>query len=821
MSKEHVKRAYRIYGAYDSETTNIKVNGHYSAFPILHQVGILKSPIEDVSANNIEENTEIHLFRHSLDLFEFLDMIAETEFGFVPVILCHNLAFDMYALSPWLSSRNVRVLAKSARKPITFTVMDDSGNARLVIWDTLVFTQTSLERMGKDCGYFKGVGEWDYDLIRTPETPLTDEETDYAKRDIYTLLSYMAWWIRRNPQISPEKLGLNVVTKTGVVREIRRIRFDQMKGKGHKRNVGRYWLYQNREQAPKTDDELFTMQAATRGGFTFVASGNASRVFDFRESGYCIAGFDATSQHPAQMSCHYYPVNFKEHSARLLRMQFDLIGLYSLDEVLSHYDKPFPCAFYGCFEFVNLHPKDGTLFEEFGIYPLASARYRKMDEDNGDRIAHDENRESLGYCDSAVNAEVEFGKLKSAGRCTLYLTELAAWEMWQCYEWDSVEALHGYSTGRFVRPTDMSLVSVMEFFKAKNEFKKAREEYRNSGCIANGEKLVELGFAPAIVASMEDGTLSESDLDNTYQQSKANLNALYGIEVCNEYRRDTVLSNVGITYSGDFGICNAPKNSKVWYQFGQRIVGWSRIAQIIVMVLARPYVETIVNGDTDSVKFVCKRENVSSVEKALQRYSNALDRAKERTCLRVKLSYPDCFDSLDGIGHYELEFISECFCASWNKAYTTFDIDKRDMKRHFHFTIAGLPTRKREGLPLSVDELADELHGKGMGFEDICDAFLGYNVTYAHDVIKLNSRSFPEWGEVFNENVTDYLGRSCKVVEPCALALYPMAKTTNDTRNDENRANMRIAQHNRPEVNTSGLMICSKGIIETEDFNVL
>ena len=243
---ERNKPFYRIIGAYDSETTNYTENGVVSAFPILHQLGILDgTPVAEITAENVEDHTDIELYRHSFELYERLDAILEARSDFVPVICCHNLAFDMYGLSQWLNRHDVRVLAKSARKPISFTVMNEAGNPGLVIWDTLIFTQQSLERMGNDCGYSKGVGEWDYSLIRTPETPLTLAEVDYSKRDIYTLLAYLGWWIRRNPDIEPSKLALNVVTKTGVVRERRKVRYQNTRGIGRKQNIGRYWLYQN------------------------------------------------------------------------------------------------------------------------------------------------------------------------------------------------------------------------------------------------------------------------------------------------------------------------------------------------------------------------------------------------------------------------------------------------------------------------------------------------------------------------------------------------------------------------------------------------
>lgn len=819
------RKPYKIIGAYDSETTNHDDDGCMIAFPILHQLGILQGcTIQDVTPENVESVCAISMFRHSLDLYQALDAIVEGDRDHVPVLLCHNLAFDMYGLSSWLARHDVKVLAKSERKPITFTILDEAGAPRFVIWDTLVFTQQSLERMGNDCRYAKASGEWDYSLTRTPDTPLADNELDYARRDIYTLLAWFGWWLRRNPDIEPDRLALNVVTKTGVVRERRRVRFSKLKGKGLRDNVQRYWLFRNRCEAPTTDDELYTMMAATRGGFTFCASRSASVPFDLVGTDEIIAAYDATSQHPAQLVSHLYPINFKEREPAILDDAFKLISKAGMKRILNHWDKPFPIAFYACFEFENLRPKAGSIYEREGILPLASARYKDaeqmaFDDDNGDKQAYAEEMARRDYHDSAEGAVCAFGKLVSARKCRLYITELTAWEICQCYEFDSVRAIHGYSTGRFAKPSDMDVISVMQFYKAKDAFKEAREHFFKTRTIENREALEKLGIAPTIAQGMEDGTISDGDVDATYMGLKADLNAIFGISCSNQYRRPTILAREGIKYTGEFGICNAPKNPKVWYQFGQRIVGWSRIAQICVMELLEPYADRIVNGDTDSVKILADRADLEKMSKALDRLSQAIDAGKEKVCARVRYSYPDMFDELEGIGHYVHEFDSERFCASWNKAYVTHDVDEREGMRRFAFTLAGIPTRRRVSEHIcfiGVNGLADRLHALGMSFAEICDVMLGYNVTYANDIIRLNGRRFPEWGGHVMLDVVDYRGERARVVEPCALALYPMAKTINDTSSPENEQNMAYALRNRPSVSTSCKMVFSGGIVDID-----
>ena len=797
------KIPYRIVYAYDSETCNIierdenGISKGKRAFPILHQIGKLDTSIDNISSENVEDHTEIKLFRHTLDLYSYLDAIIENETDYVPVMVCHNLSFDMYALAPWLNSHDVKVLAKSRQKPITFTVTVN-GKPKLVIWDTLIFSQKPLATMGRECGYQKAVGEWDYNLIRTPETPLSRNEIDYAVKDIYALFAWLASWVHKNPDISSDKLGLNVVTKTGVVRQRRKQRFYNIKSKPNIRSIGEFQHLLSQWEAPKSDDELFTMQAATRGGFTFCSSANASIPYDLPES-KCAIGYDATSQHPAQMVSHLYPVKFHETSSESLDMACKLIDRVTLDKLLTRWYKPFHAAFYGCFEVTNLRPKANSLYRKWGILPLASARLKRpiydVEMDNEQNYLASERRFDSGYHDFAENPKCEFGKLVSVDRACLYLTELGYYELKTCYDFDDIHAISGYMTGRFVKPTDMSIISVMQFYDAKNEFKRAREQYYGNGKIDNGEKLVSLGVPNYIVHDMEHGCASENDIELQYLSLKADLNALFGVEACNEYRRDTVLTSSGIAYVGDNGLSCKPKNLKAWYQFGQRIVGWSRIAQLAILQLAEPYIDTCVNGDTDSLKFIIDRKRIPALESAIQRYSSAVDNAKTIVCKRVKERYPAKYNELEYIGHYVKEFESQRYCASWNKAYCV------EENGRYAFTIAGIPKRG------NVDKLASWMHEQGKSFADICNIMLGYNVTYAYSMIRYNQRAFPEWGEIQGQYVTDYLGNSSYVAEPSMICLYPASKTVNDTLVKENAVNEEIALSNNANVNTEACII--------------
>ena len=197
--------------------------------------------------------------------------------------------------------------------------------------------------------------------------------------------------------------------------------------------------------------------------------------------------------------------------------------------MLSNLYEPFPVAFNGCFEFINLRPKAGSLFECEGIYPLASARFSKRTIDNLDNGDSDLFKDVIfdsGYKDTAENPTFAFGKLVKADKATLFITELAAWEIAQCYDYDSVRAISGYITMRFARPSDMAVISVMQFYQAKNAFKHAMHEYEQAHTISCAENLLRCGISSAIVEDMKRGDLAADDLQFVYLGLKADLNGL-------------------------------------------------------------------------------------------------------------------------------------------------------------------------------------------------------------------------------------------------------------------------------------------------------
>lgn len=249
---------------------------------------------------------------------------------------------------------------------------------------------------------------------------------------------------------------------------------------------------------------------------------------------------------------------------------------------------------------------------------------------------------------------------------------------------------------------------------------------------------------------------------------------------------------------GDEGLCNAPKNPKCWYQFGQRIVGWSRIAQHVAMRLIDPYCDAIICGDTDSFKVYVKRDDLSEITEKLKAMGEYIDVARYRVTARIRQRYEEHYHDMPELGYYVSEGEFSGFSASWNKSYISLEDGKPKA------TIAGIPTSRGEH---SINAYMKELMDKGASFAEVCETVIGYNVTFDHSLTLLNGRKHPQWGEFFDGDVTDYLGNATHVHAPMALAIYPEPKTIGGTDSTENHENMTRAKENNPNVNSDAIML--------------
>lgn len=709
--------------------------------------------------------TKIH--RHTCEVLQVLQNVIRRNLGKVlPVVLCSDLSEQMFCLQG-LENYGFGVLAKGTTSPLTITIFDDESPV-MVLWD-------AKNMFGKDWQKAFGIaghehhGCIDLALKRTPETPLTDNEKAYMRSRAKGLWACARDLLRRNALICQSMLGRSVVTFTSVLRQSRKRSVGTLRGLGAKRTVAQMWHLQNRNERPKSDDELYTYQACTRGGLAFVGAEHASRPYDLGNSGFVVAAFDATSQYPAQMVSHRFPERFRPATQRNLALDVEIVLGVELTDVLANFEQPFLVAFDGCFEFENLRIKPDTVFAENGIATLQWSRLNeRMFEGAGDlqfsAMATNKLR-FLGYKDSADEPEHLFGKLTSAKKAQLWLTEIELWSLAQVYEWDTITALCGYDTMSFCKPTDMTVLSVMELYKRKQSLK-------------------------------ESGGIE-------YENTKRALNSLYGIEATNEARPEQTFGYHGIELGRLRGIEDLPTTSKAWYQMGQRMSAWGRLAQVVNMILAAPYAQGIICGDTDSLKILVHETLLDDLGKALNQWGDALTLGKMSICQRCETQYPSAFDTLDGIGYYRLEYVTDKFCAGWNKAYIYED------PHGMHVTLAGVKTATEqvfEEADNSYTALANELRQRH-SFGKVCNLLLGYNVSIEHAITKAQVFEYPAFGSRFEGRVTDYLGNTNDICEPLTVARHPLGITLGNTFDPDTFADMEKARQNNPEVCTEEVMI--------------
>lgn len=215
------RKDFRLAAIFDTETANISHGVETRAYPILY----IFNDLRDTSLESYDPTSDdVRFYRHVDEALAYIDdLIAYgSEHDYVPVIAAYNLMFDMQTLMLALtSSYTISVNAQTATSVYTLDLCVD-GNVVCRFWDVFYLEMGGLRAMGETCGLPKAVGDWDYTLVRTPETPLTEDELFYARRDVQVIPQYLQWLLHANHWLTSDMLGSRVLTKTSLVRQMAR-----------------------------------------------------------------------------------------------------------------------------------------------------------------------------------------------------------------------------------------------------------------------------------------------------------------------------------------------------------------------------------------------------------------------------------------------------------------------------------------------------------------------------------------------------------------------------------------------------------------------
>lgn len=319
------------------------------------------------------------------------------------VVYVHNLPYEFQFIRKHLEWQEVFIL--SERKPVYAVSNGIEFRCSLKLAGG-----KSLDNVGKDLQKYKiskAVGNLDYNVIRTPLTPLTSEELVYCENDIRVLLCYIQEKIEQDGDIT--KIPL---TNTGYVRNYCR-----------KECYSRWKSYRRIMENLNLDpNEYSQLKRAFQGGFTHA---NAHYVGNVLEN---VGSHDFTSSYPAVMVLEKFPMS----SAKLIT---NGINQKELTEILQSY-----CALLDI-EIWGLMPK---LFQD---HPIS--------------------RSKCWVCDNAI---VDNGRVVMAEHIGTTITEQDFFIYLEFYTWERIEVKNlrvyqkGFLPTKFVK-------AVLTLYEKKTKLK--------------------------------------------------------------------------------------------------------------------------------------------------------------------------------------------------------------------------------------------------------------------------------------------------------------------------------------------------------------
>lgn len=796
---------FRVVAAYDTETCNIGVGAETRAYPILYILNDFADvPLAEYVPDDPRET--VYFDRTVEDFARRVEAIIERgrEERYTPIICAYNLSFDLISALPlFADSYELQVAAQSSTNIYYLDVFEPGADVKkdapiLRFWDTFFLEQNGLKAMGETAGVAKATGDWDYSLIRTPETPLTDLELFYAKRDVQVIPAYLRYLLQANADwISADMLGVRVLTKTGLVRQMAANTFGNVALRKRRDDKGYVTMLDDfvrlcTDELPPDYDVYALRKACFRGGFTFTAANYACRdVTD-------VVSTDVTSMHHTFINGRYVPVQFRVEDPKILKVYMQAVLGTSREDVLARYWQPFSCAFHVKFRFTNLRLRRNSCFDEWGVALIPKGKFDDKVAgvdywgDDPSSVAAEQGVRDMGFRDKADNPVYAFGKLYSADHAELHLNELELWTISRVYEWDEVTPIFGEATVKFKRPPDYVTLQSNLLYKRKQDCKRMVKEYKGECFTGDIPASIPQGLAD----EMRKGTLDPVFLNNYYNGTvKGMFNGVYGTMAQDVFKPEYEVEDDGDIEVDRMTVATRenyaqrkPKRCKVLYTYGMRIVGGSRMHLVLAMELlyetfhGRVYAT---GGDTDSVKCHVPADiSDDQVEQALDPLLHAATKAISMSCRRIRIDYPQWASDLDHVGGFEVENAGaryEHHMEYWNKARVSY----RDGE--YHVTMAGL---SRPIGAYHIEHVMRDLERGGYTPEQVMTETLGYNVNVASSVSFALQPVRPQVGERYTGTVTDYLGKTALVDTYAAVALYPTDRMLGDTGKQSNRENI-------------------------------
>lgn len=816
---------YEVVASFDTETSNYsyvdaKGETRRCAWCVLYTFEDLRS----CGIRRYEVGAgDVRLYRTADETIAYIEELISwgRERRVVPVVAGYNMIFDLQTLLYELNlAHPMRATAQSSTNAYVVDVMADEESRipLLRFWDTFHLEMRGLAAMGETAGVPKLNGEWDYDLVRTPETLLTPEEVEYASYDVHIIPAYLRYLLEANSWMRATDLASRVMTKTSIVRTFSKREIGGLTyttSKGRKVTLMSSFLQTCSSEFWSDYDQYALQRACFRGGFTFTAASFASQVVRR------VFSLDETSAHHFLINGRQIPVGFRRVSRGVLQAVCESIVETPLESVLARYDEPWLYGIHARVRFRNLRLREGSAFERWGIALIPQGKFslygapRTLDsvpDSPRNETAETDVKES-GYRDSAMNPVFAFSKLVSADVCELHVSEVELYAISRVYAWDEMEAVLGEVAVSWQTPPDYVTLQSNVLFAQKQGMKRLLKTYRE-GEPYEGE--IDPRIPESIRAECMTGLASRDFLESYYNSTvKGMFNGIYGVQAQNVMRPDYEIVNGNLEIDDATRVtCDnfeerVPKRKKVLYTYGLRIVGGSRLQLVLAIELIYAVLGDrvrVVGGDTDSIKVSCDDDVTSQMlAHALESLHEATRVAIARTQRRVRECFHDYVTDLAGVGEFEVEndVPYPLHMELWNKARVTWD------GRHAHVTCAGLSRPRGE---YTIEDAIDECVNRGMSFGEAVGACLGYNTYVANSVSHALERTRPRAESRVRLTVTDYRGETRNIDLSEAICLYGAPRNVADTTKRSNICNVRYLRSHGLDVDTSEKMVQLKDI---------
>lgn len=813
------RKTYRIVGIYDTETCNIGKHNNTRAYSILY----IDNDVRNVDIYKYEPviSDKITLYRHSKDYLQKLKKYIEWGefYQCIPIVCAYNLMFDLQTLMYQLSKEYTIVAnAQSSTNVYTLDLMRGEDTV-LRFWDTFHLQMAGLAKMGEIAGLKKLKGDWDYSLIRTPETPLTEQEIGYAKRDVQVIPAYLRYLLHANDWLTQDMFGYKVITQTSLVRQMAKKTIAPLKiGKVNGKDLTLEYAFMKtcKQQLPQTFEQYALRKACFRGGFTFTSAKYASKIV------HNVASLDVTSMHHTFINGRFTPMNFSVANIEILAVAVQRTLNTTIEHVLNNYHKPFEHGLHIFIEFKGVKLKKNSVFEKYGIATLAQAKFKKHVKAGSEfatdpRGAAQENvvREFGGY-DIYENATFAFGKLYSADTISVHLTELELWVFGQVYDYTTYSVIYGENTICWKLPPDYVTLQSNILYEMKDKAKKISKTYMQGECYSEHiSSIIPVGIADKLKA----GTMTNQFFDSWYTGTvKGQFNGIYGTQAQDIYKPtymcvagDLLIDEETKTTPKNWSE-KQPKTCKVFYNYGSRIVGGSRLHLVIALILLDKHLKSrikILAGDTDSIKLVTDNTVTDEeLERCLEPLYQASTKAINKCMKRVRKLWCDYASCLTGVGGFEIENCGDkkrwqTHIEYWNKGRISVN------GNNVHVTCAGLP--RPEG-KYHIEHFICDMVKNGYELEDVLQVVCGYNVHVCNEISHTLEGHKPFAKEKINKEITDYTGRTSKVNEYQACSLYGVPRILGDTLKLSNENNVEyLREHYNIDVDTREKWLVKQG----------